>query len=334
VQRALLVLEQQGAANFFGEKALEISDLMRTNTDGRGCISVLVADQLMQSPRLYATFLLWMLSELFEVLPEVGDPAKPKLVFFFDEAHLLFDDAPKVLVDKVEQVVKLVRSKGVGVYFCTQNPIDIPDAVLSQLSNRVQHALRAYTPRDQKAVKVAADTFRANPAFSTAEVITQLAVGEALVSVLEDGGVPSIVARTMIRPPSARVGTLTPDERRAVIAASPVGTVYDTMIDRESAFEVLHKKADAKAAPAPTQPTAPPPAWQPEAAPPSQYQPQPAPRGGPPPARRNSGPPAARRSNRESVTEAAMKSLARNVSGSLGRALVRGILGSLTKSLK
>ena len=334
VQRALLVLEQQGAANFFGEKALEISDLMRTNTDGRGVISVLAADQLMQSPRLYATFLLWMLSELFEVLPEVGDPAKPKLVFFFDEAHLLFDDAPKVLVDKVEQVVKLVRSKGVGVYFCTQNPIDIPDAVLSQLSNRVQHALRAYTPRDQKAVKVAADTFRANPAFSTAEVITQLAVGEALVSVLEDGGVPSIVSRTMICPPAARVGTVTPDERKAAMAASPVGTVYDTMIDRDSAFEVLHKKADAKAPPAAAQPAAPPPAYQPESAPPSQYQPQPAPRGGPPPARRNGGPPAARPSNREGVAEAAMKSLARNVSGQLGRALVRGILGSLSKGLK
>ncbi|MEO8758101.1 MAG: helicase HerA-like domain-containing protein [Devosia sp.] len=329
VQRALLVLEQQGAANFFGEKALEISDLMRTNTDGRGVISVLAADQLMQSPRLYATFLLWMLSELFEVLPEVGDPAKPRLVFFFDEAHLLFDDAPKALVDKVEQVVKLVRSKGVGVYFCTQNPIDIPDAVLSQLSNRVQHALRAYTPRDQKAVKVAADTFRANPAFSTAEVITQLAVGEALVSVLEDGGVPSVVARTMIQPPAARVGTVTPDERKAVLASSPVGIAYDTMIDRESAFEVLHKKADAKTAQAPAPVPPPPPA---DASP--QYQPAPAPRSGPPPARQNSGPPAARPSNRESVGEAAMKSLARNVTGQLGRALVRGILGSLSKGLR
>ena len=328
VQRALLVLEQQGAANFFGEKALEISDLMRTNIDGRGTISVLAADQLMQSPRLYATFLLWMLSELFEVLPEVGDPAKPKLVFFFDEAHLLFDDAPRALVDKVEQVVKLVRSKGVGVYFVTQNPIDIPDAVLSQLSNRVQHALRAYTPRDQKAVKVAADTFRANPAFSTEEVITQLAVGEALVSVLEDGGVPSIVSRTMIRPPSSRVGIATPEERRAVMAASPVGTAYDTMIDRESAFEVLHKRADAKAAPAPAPAPSAAPAPQP------QYQPESAPRSGPPRYRDDAGPPAQRRSNRESVGEAAMKSLARNVTGQLGRALVRGILGSLSKTLR
>eukprot|EP01035_Chromulina_nebulosa_P006109 gene6109-8279_t len=250
VQRSLLVLEQQGAANFFGEKALEIADLMRTSTDGRGVVSVLAADQLMQSPRLYATFLLWMLSELFEQLPEVGDPTKPRLVFFFDEAHLLFDDAPKALVDKVEQVVKLVRSKGVGVYFCTQNPIDIPDAVLSQLSNRVQHALRAYTPRDQKAVKVAAETFRANPAFSTEEVITQLGIGEALVSVLEDGGVPSMVARTLIRPPSSRVGPLTPDERKGVMATSPVGIAYDQVVDRESAFETLSKRTEAKTAPA------------------------------------------------------------------------------------
>jgi len=339
VQRALLVLEQQGAGNFFGEKALEISDLMRIAPDGRGAVSVLAADQLMQSPRLYATFLLWMLSELFEQLPEVGDPAKPKLVFFFDEAHLLFDDAPKVLVDKVEQVVKLVRSKGVGVYFCTQNPIDIPDDVLSQLSNRVQHALRAYTPRDQKAVKVAADTFRANPDFSTGEVITQLAVGEALVSVLEDGGVPSVVQRTFIKPPSARVGPLTADERRAVISASPVGVGYDTPIDRESAYEVLGHKTVQKSTPAPAPAPSQSP-WQQEPAPPSQYQPDPAPaprgRSGSPPARQGSGPPPqrSRASNRESVTEAVVKSVARNVSGQLTRSLVRGILGSLTKSLR
>ena len=325
VQRSLLVLEQQGAANFFGEKALEIADLMRTSTDGRGVVSVLAADQLMQSPRLYATFLLWMLSELFEQLPEVGDPTKPRLVFFFDEAHLLFDDAPKALVDKVEQVVKLVRSKGVGVYFCTQNPIDIPDAVLSQLSNRVQHALRAYTPRDQKAVKVAAETFRANPAFSTEEVITQLGIGEALVSVLEDGGVPSMVARTLIRPPSSRVGPLTPDERKSVMATSPVGIAYDQVIDRESAFETLSKRTEARTAPAPV----------PAAPAPQQSAPPPVSHGGPPPYREDSGPPPARRaSNRETVAEAAMKSLARNVSGQLGRALVRGILGSLSKSLR
>ena len=325
VQRSLLVLEQQGAANFFGEKALEIADLMRTSTDGRGVVSVLASDQLMQSPRLYATFLLWMLSELFEQLPEVGDPTKPRLVFFFDEAHLLFDDAPKALVDKVEQVVKLVRSKGVGVYFCTQNPIDIPDAVLSQLSNRVQHALRAYTPRDQKAVKVAAETFRANPAFSTEEVITQLGIGEALVSMLEDGGVPSMVARTLIRPPSSRVGPLTPDERRSVMATSPVGIAYDQLIDRESAFETLGKRTEARTAPAPV----------PAAPAPQQSAPPPVSHGGPPPYREDTGPPPARRpSNRETVAEAAMKSLARNVSGQLGRALVRGILGSLSKSLR
>jgi DNA helicase HerA-like ATPase len=343
VQRALLVLEQQGAANFFGEKALEISDLMRTAPDGRGAVSILAADQLMQSPRLYATFLLWMLSELFEQLPEVGDPAKPRLVFFFDEAHLLFDDAPKALVDKVEQVVKLVRSKGVGVYFCTQNPVDIPDDVLSQLGNRVQHALRAYTPRDQKAVKVAADTFRANPEFSTAEIITQLAVGEALVSVLEDGGVPSIVQRTLIKPPSSRLGPMTADERRAVISASPVGAIYDTPIDRESAYEVLGNKAVQKTAPGPSQPAQQSP-WQQEPAPPSQYQPEPPPvaprRSGPPPARQDSGPPAQRprASNRESVTEAILKSVARNASGQLTRDLtrtfVRGILGSLSKGLR
>ena len=325
VQRALLVLEQQGAANFFGQKALEISDLMRTSTDGRGVVSVLAADQLINSPRLYATFLLWMLSELYQNLPEVGDPAKPKLVFFFDEAHLLFDDAPKALVDKVEQVVKLVRSKGVGVYFCTQNPIDIPDAVLSQLSNRVQHALRAYTPRDQKAVKVAAETFRPNPAFSTEEVITQLGIGEALVSMLQDGGVPSVVARTWIRPPSSRVGPITPDERRAVMSTSPVGTAYDQVIDRESAFEVLGKKAQQTADAAAQAGAA-------KSAPPASAS------SGPPPGRADGGPPPAHRtSSRESVGEAVLKSVARNVTGqltrSVTRSLVRGILGSLSKGL-
>jgi hypothetical protein len=340
VQRALLVLEQQGAANFFGEKALEIADLMRTSPDGKGVISVLAADQLMQSPRLYATFLLWMLSELYEALPEIGDPPKPRLVFFFDEAHLLFDDAPKAMVDKVLQVVKLVRSKGVGVYFCTQNPIDIPDAVLSQLSNRVQHALRAYTPRDQKAVKVAAETFRPNPEFSTAEAITQLGIGQALVSVLEDGGVPSMVQKTLIRPPSSRVGAITPDERKAVMSTSPVGIAYDQVIDRESAFEVLKGKAAKAAAPSPAPqpaPQAPPPQYQPEQAPQSRYRPEPAPKG-PPRYRDDSGPPRQRTSNRESVGEAVVKSIARNASGQLTRsvtnAIVRGILGSLTKGLR
>jgi DNA helicase HerA-like ATPase len=335
VQRALLVLEQQGATGFFGEKALEIPDLMRTSTDGRGVVSILAADQLMQSPRLYATFLLWMLSELFETLPEVGDPPKPKLVFFFDEAHLLFDDAPKALVDKVVQVVKLVRSKGVGVYFCTQNPIDVPDAVLSQLSNRVQHALRAYTPRDQKAVKVAAETFRANPAFSTEEAITQLGIGEALVSVLEDGGVPSIVQRTLIRPPSSRVGPITPDERKAVMQSSPVGPQYDTPIDRESAYELLQQKAaPAEPPPAPASP-APAPGARPQyqAPPPSSGDGAGSRGGGPPPYHDNT--PHPRASTRESVGEAVIKSVARNMSGQLTRsvtnAIVRGVLGNLLK---
>ena len=203
IQRQLLVLENQGGARFFGEPALALKDFMRTDSDGRGMINILVADKLMQSPRLYATFLLWMLSELFEELPEVGDPPKPKLVFFFDEAHLLFNDAPKALMDKIEQVVRLIRSKGVGVYFVTQNPLDIPEKVLAQLGNRVQHALRAYTPREQQAVRTAADTFRPNPDFDCATAITQLATGEALVSMLEDKGVPAMVQRTLIRPPSS-----------------------------------------------------------------------------------------------------------------------------------
>ena len=209
------------------------ADLMRTTIDGRGIVNVLAADKLMKSPRLYATFLLWLLSELFEELPEIGDPEKPKLVFFFDEAHLLFNEAPKALLDKIEQVVRLIRSKGVGVYFVTQNPLDVPETVLAQLGNRVQHALRAYTPRDQKAVKVAADTFRPNPAFSTYDAITQLGVGEALVSTLEAKGVPSIVERTLIRPPSSRIGTITEDERQKCIATDPIGAMYDKTVDRE-----------------------------------------------------------------------------------------------------
>ncbi len=246
VQRALLVLDEQGGEQFFGEPALPIGELMRTTTDGRGIINVLAATTLMQSPRLYATFLLWLMSELFEELPEIGDPEKPRLVFFFDEAHLLFDDAPKALLDKIEQVVRLIRSKGVGVYFVTQNPLDVPDTVLAQLGNRVQHALRAYSPREQKAVKAAADTFRPNPAFSAYEAITQLGVGEALVSTLEDKGIPSMVERTLIRPPSSRIGAITDEERRKVIAMSPIGTIYDKAVDRESAFEVLSTRVETK----------------------------------------------------------------------------------------
>ena len=248
IQRQLLVLENQGGARFFGEPALALKDFMRTDSDGRGMVNILVADKLMQSPQLYATFLLWMLSELFEELPEAGDPPKPKLVFFFDEAHLLFNDAPKALMDKIEQVVRLIRSKGVGVYFVTQNPIDVPDKVLAQLGNRVQHALRAFTPRDQKAVAAAAQTFRPNPKLDTAQVIMELGKGEALVSFLEGNGTPAMVERVMIRPPSARIGPITPEERKAIMDKSPVKGKYDTTIDPESASEVLQKRVAGTAA--------------------------------------------------------------------------------------
>ena len=248
IQRQLLVLENQGGAKFFGEPALALKDFMRTDSDGRGMINILVADRLMQSPQLYATFLLWMLSELFEQLPEAGDPPKPKLVFFFDEAHLLFNDAPKALMDKIEQVVRLIRSKGVGVYFVTQNPIDVPDKVLAQLGNRVQHALRAFTPRDQKAVAAAAQTFRPNPRLDTAQVIMELGKGEALVSFLEGNGTPAMVERIMVRPPSARIGPITPEERKAIMDKSPVKGKYDTTIDSESAYEVLQKRVAGTAA--------------------------------------------------------------------------------------
>jgi DNA helicase HerA-like ATPase len=316
IQRTLLILDQQGASYFFGEPALKISDLMRTTPDGRGAINVLAADKLMMNPRLYATFLLWLLSELFEELPEVGDPDKPKLVFFFDEAHLLFDDAPKIVIDRVEQVVRLIRSKGVGVYFVTQNPLDVPDTVLAQLGNRIQHALRAYTPREQKAVRTAAETFRPNPDFDCAKAITQLGVGEALVSTLGDKAVPSVVQRTLIRPPSSRIGPISDDERKKVMDESPVAGQYDKTVDRESAFEMLQKKA-GKAADAAEQPDD-------------------APSGG-----KSSGGSmwgevgdilvGSRGGRRQSVAEAAVKSVVRSVGSSLGRALVRGILGGLTR---
>jgi DNA helicase HerA-like ATPase len=249
IQRQLLVLENQGGTKFFGETALALTDLMRTSSDGRGYINILVADKLMSNPRLYATFLLWLLSELFEELPEVGDLPKPKLAFFFDEAHLLFNDAPKALLDRIEQVVRLIRSKGVGVYFVTQNPIDVPDKVLGQLGNRVQHALRAFTPRDQKAVKSAAETFRPNPKLDTAKVITELATGEALVSFLEGKGTPAPVERVMIRPPAARIGPITAEERAKIQNASPVKGKYDTAVDAESAYEVLQKRVAQNAQP-------------------------------------------------------------------------------------
>jgi DNA helicase HerA-like ATPase len=319
IQRTLLILDQQGASHFFGEPALKISDLMRTTPDGRGAINVLAADKLMMNPRLYATFLLWLLSELFEELPEVGDPDKPKLVFFFDEAHLLFDDAPKIVIDRVEQVVRLIRSKGVGVYFVTQNPLDVPDTVLAQLGNRVQHALRAYTPREQKAVQTAAETFRPNPDFDCAKIITQLGVGEALVSTLGEKAVPSVVQRTLIRPPSSRIGPITDTERKKVMDESPVSSQYDKAVDRESAFEMLQKKAGAAA----------------DAA--GQSKDGKSIKGG----GKSSGGSmwgevgdilvGSGGGRRQSVAEAAVKSVVRSVGSSLGRALVRGILGGLTR---
>ncbi len=302
IQRRLLVLENQGGDHFLGEPALDIRDLMRIDRDGRGFVNVLMAERLMTSPRLYATFLLWLMSELFEQLPEVGDPERPKLVFFFDEAHLLFTDVPPALIEKVEHVVRLIRSKGVGVFFVTQNPLDIPDSVLAQLGNRIQHALRAYTPREQKAVRTAADTFRQNPEFDTAEAITQLGVGEALVSTLEDKGVPSMVERTLIRPPASRLGPLRPEERSAIMADSPVRGIYDRSIDRESAYEMLAKAAAAKKAVA------------------SEAD-----------AEAEKARPSVRRS--DTAMEAGIKSVVRSIASSVGRQLanrlMRGILGSL-----
>lgn len=247
VQRNLLVLEREGADFFFGEPALELADMMRTTTDGLGYVNVLDATRLINSPKLYSTFLLWLLSELFEQLPEVGDPDKPRLVFFFDEAHLLFDDAPSALLQKIEQVVRLIRSKGVGVFFVTQNPRDLPESVLAQLGNRMQHALRAYTPSERKGVRAAADSFRTNPEFDTEEVITQLGVGEALVSTLDAKGAPGVVQWTVVRPPASRLGPAVTAERKAVQAASPVAGKYEKAVDRESAYEVLEVK-EAKAA--------------------------------------------------------------------------------------
>lgn len=246
IQRQLLKLERAGADEFFAEPALELEDLMKVDADGRGIVNILAADELINSPDLYSTFLLWLLSELFEELPEVGNPEKPKMVFFFDEAHLLFEDAPKALVDKIEQVARLIRSKGVGIYFVTQNPADIPDSVLGQLGNRIQHALRAYTPKEQKSIRAAASSFRENPAFDTSEVITDLGVGEALVSTLDLKGVPSVVGRTMIRPPASRLGPATAAERKSIMAASDLKDKYTDTIDRESAYEQLDKRAEKR----------------------------------------------------------------------------------------
>lgn len=313
LQRALLRLEQEGGTNFFGEPALGLGDFMRQDMSGRGVINVLAADQLILKPRLYSSFLLWMLSELFETLPEVGDLDKPKLVFFFDEAHLLFDDAPPALVQRVEQVVRLIRSKGVGVYFISQLPDDVPATILGQLGNRVQHALRAFTPRDQKAVKTAAETFPPNPDFKVADVITQLGVGEALVTTLQDGGVPLPVQRTFMVPPHCRIGTISDEERATVRSRSPVGAKYDTAVNRESAHEILRQRAEAAVA------TAPPPT----SGNGRKAEPTPADTGIGKTLRDwlfGTG-------RRQGVLEATAKSTMRTVGNQIGREILRGILG-------
>ncbi len=325
IQRGLLTLAEQGGEAFFGEPMLNINDLMQTDGSqgGKGIVNILAADKLMASPRLYSTFLLWLLSELFEQLPEVGDMDKPKLVFFFDEAHLLFNEAPPALLEKIEQVVRLIRSKGVGVYFVTQNPLDIPDSVLGQLGNRVQHALRAFTPRDQKAVKTAADTLRANPAFDAVAAITELGVGEALLSFLDEKGRPNVVERAFILPPASRIGPLTADERQAVIKTSLVYGVYEKAVDRESAYEKLIGRALAAEAKTDE----------------SQVQrPQPTPA---PPASGGgwfgglgemiggSSGSGGRNKGGDSVLEAAAKSAARAIGSQVGREIIRGVLGSI-----
>ena len=302
VQRALLELETQGAAQLFGEPALNLDDLMQTDAQGRGVVNILASDQLFNSPRIYATLLLWILSELFEKLPEAGDLEKPKLVFFFDEAHLLFSDAPQVLLQKIEQVVRLIRSKGVGVYFVSQNPLDIPDVVLGQLGNRVQHALRAFTPRDQKAVKSAAETFRGNPKVEVATAITELGVGEALVSFLDEKGIPTPVERTFVCPPGSRIGSIADGERRDAISASNVFGFYEKLVDRESAYEILKNRAEQSATESKVEEGF---SW-----------------GG-----LLGGDKVSK--GRETVLEAAAKSAARAIGSQLGRQIIRGVLGSI-----
>jgi len=313
IQRGLLVLEEQGANRFFGEPMLNLDDLMQTDAQGRGIVNILAADKLLNAPRLYAAFLLWLLSDLFEKLPEVGDRDKPRLVFFFDEAHLLFNEAPKALLEKVEQVVRLVRSKGVGVYFITQNPLDIPDTVLGQLGNRIQHALRAFTPRDQKAVKAAAQTMRANPAFNTEAVISELGVGEALVSLLDEKGRPGIVERAFIVPPGSRIGPISPEERKALIATSVVAGIYETVQDRESAYEKLQGQAGGgqlKASPGIALPTDGSGSWSDSI-------------------KDTLGGMMSSDGRKDSVFEAMAKSAARTMGSTAGRAIVRGVLGTL-----
>jgi len=318
IQRGLLALQQQGGDKFLGEPALNLDDLMQTDRNGHGIVNILAADKLLQSPTLYATFLLWMMSELFEKLPEVGDPEKPKLVFFFDEAHLLFTDLPSTLQQKVEQVVRLIRSKGVGIYFVTQNPTDVPDIILGQLGNRVQHALRAFTPKDQKAVKAAAQTFRTNPKVDVEKAITELAVGEALVSFLDDKGTPTPVERAWVCPPCSQIGPITPEQRQALIASSVVAGVYEKAVDRESAYEILKARAGQSLGPADQASPGTPAAGAPPPGTPSSWLPDlsgiltraPGQRG-------------------DTLVEAAAKSAARAMGSSVGRQIVRGVLGSI-----
>ncbi len=318
IQRKLLELEDSGADEFFGEPQLDLWDLIRVDANGRGNINILAADKLMMKPKLYATFLLWLISELFEDLPEVGDQEKPRFVFFFDEAHLLFEDAPKALVDKVEMVVRLIRSKGVGIYFITQSPLDIPEDVLGQLGNRVQHALRAFTPKDKKAVKATAQTMRENPAFDSEEAIMQLGVGEALVSTLEDNGIPSIVERTMIRPPVSRIGPATESERASALKSSPFAGRYDKEIDRESAHEILKARVESIEAPKLNQfPSA---AEQKLNTFPSAAQKS---------AKKSSAVAKPKGRQRQTVTEALTKSVVRSVGSSIGRQIGRGLLGGI-----
>ncbi len=322
IQRKLLTLQSQGADNFFGEPALKLADIMRTDVAGRGYVNLLAADRLIQSPKLYSTFLLWLLSELFEELPELGDVDKPRLVFFFDEAHLLFNDAPKPLLEKIEQVVRLIRSKGVGIYFVTQNPADIPDAVLGQLGARIQHALRAYTPADQKGLKAAAQSFRINPSFDTAETIQGLGVGEALVSTLDAKGAPCVVQKTMIRPPASRLGPLTPEERTALIARSPVSGLYDTAQDRASAYEVLQGRAQD----ALRQSEAAEDAAEAEKVRIAEEKVRAREE-----ARETRAAPRPRASNRQGMAETFAKSLLRTVASQAGREIMRGLLGGLKR---
>jgi len=317
IQRGVLALESQGADRFFGEPMLDIADLMQVN-DGKGVVNILAADKLLNSPKLYSTFLLWMLAELFEHLPEIGDPDKPKLVFFFDEAHLLFNEAPKALLEKIEQVVRLIRSKGVGVYFVTQNPLDIPESVLGQLGNRVQHALRAFTPKDQKAVRSAAETLRPNPKLKAEQVITELSVGEALVSFLDEKGRPTIVERAFIVPPGSQLGPLTEAERKAVIDASPVAGHYEKQVDRESAYEKIKGRTAAKTpdqpAPAPRVPSGAPQAPQ---------------SGGGAVSDILFGRTGPRGGQHDGLVQTMAKSVARSIGSSVGREIIRGVLGSI-----